>query len=517
MTVDDAHLIESGSDAGQDDAASLRHALRASEARFRNVIGAIADGMVVVLGDGKIAFANPAAANLLGRAADDLRGQIFGIPIVAGETTEIDIQRRGGDVRVAELRVVETEWEGRPALLVSLHDVTERKHLEEALRRQAEQLSEADRRKDEFLAMLAHELRNPLAPILNAVHAMRMSGNDVAILGSMRDLVEQQVRHLARLVDDLLDVSRVSRGKIQLRKENLELAPVVQQALDAARPMIDAREHHLLVELGPDPVWLEADPTRLRQILTNLLDNAAKYTEPGGRIAVTVQSTPNEVVMTVSDSGIGISPEMLPRIFDMFTQADCSLDRSQGGLGIGLTLVKSLVTMHGGSVDAKSAGLGKGCEIVVRLPLSVPGTPFGSKIPQVASRTPAGQLERHILVVDDNKVSADSLALILELAGHRTKTAYTGAEAIKSVEVFSPEVVLMDLGLPGMDGFEVARQLRACDQTARTLLIAVTGYSHAEALEASRIAGFDHHMLKPLDLDKLLTLLGDTPRRMPKL
>jgi two-component system CheB/CheR fusion protein len=483
-------------------------ALRASDVRFRNVIEANADGMIVVLGDGTIAYANPAATTLLGRTAEDLAGQVFGMPIVAGAATEVDIPRPGGESRVAELRVVVTEWEGHQALLASLHDVTERKQMEEELRRQAELLKEADRRKDQFLAMLAHELRNPLAPILNAAQVMRLSGDDPAVLGRMREVVEHQVRHLAHLVDDLLDVSRFTRGKIQLRKEPVDLATVVHQAVEAAHSLVESRGHTLAVAIAPEPMRLEADPTRLRQILANLLDNAAKYTDPGGTISLSARPEGHEVVVRLRDTGIGISAEMLPRIFDLFTQADCSLDRSRGGLGIGLTLVKTLVAMHGGTIRALSAGQGQGCEVVVRLPLAATGSSEKAEAPIPDSDALPKQSARHILVVDDNKASADSLALLLRLSGHDTRVAYSGPEAIEAARAFRPDVVLLDIGLPAMDGFEVARRLRGLPITERATLIAVTGYGQEEILQKAREVGFDHHLLKPLDLDALLALMN---------
>jgi CheY-like chemotaxis protein len=373
------------------------------------------------------------------------------------------------------------------------------------LRRHAEQLAETDRRKDEFLAMLAHELRNPLAPILNAAHVMRLSGDDLAVLSRMRLVVEQQVRHLARLVDDLLDVSRFTRGKIQLRKEVVDLATVVAQAVDAARPMIESRGLTLSVNLETDLMRLEADPTRLRQILANLLDNAAKYTDPGGTIVLSAAHAGEEIVVKVRDNGIGISAEMLPRIFDLFMQADFSLDRSRGGLGIGLTLVKSLVDMHGGSVSARSDGLALGSEIVVRLPGSTTGLIENRQVTRSATTK---DIRRHVLVVDDNQVTADSLALILQLSGHDARVAYSGSDALEVASAFRPDVVLMDIGLPAMDGFEVARQLRARVETEHVILVAVTGCGQDDVRQKGKEVGFDYHLLKPLDLDALLALLS---------
>ncbi len=498
--------MNAAGDLRPDSQETLRLALKASEARFRNVIEANADGVVVVLRDGVIAYANPAATTLLNRRAEDLIGSVFGIPVVAGEITEIDVPRPPSEFRVAELRVVETEWEGRPALLASLRDVTERKRLEEHLRRQADELAEAAQRKDEFLAMLAHELRNPLAPILNAAQVMRLRYDDSEVLARMREVVEQQVRHLSRLVDDLLDVSRITRGKIQLRKEPVDLATIVSHAVQAARPVIEARGHSLSVLIAPEPMRLNADPTRLRQVLANLLDNASKYTNPGGTIAIDARPEGEEVVVRVRDNGIGIAPEMLPRVFELFTQADVSLDRSSGGLGIGLTLVKSLVLMHAGRIHLNSDGLGHGCEVVVRLPLQPITEPTGAANRRDSDARPdAAPL--HILVIDDNKSAADTLSLLLQLSGHVTRVAYAGPEALDAAAAFRPDVALLDIGLPSMDGFEVARRLRHRPETQDVVLVAITGYGQEEIVQRAREAGFDHHLLKPLDLDKLLALL----------
>ena len=487
---------------GEDSTAEgLRLALRASEARFRNVIGANADGVVVTCREGVIGYVNPAAAALLGRPAGVLIGHAFGIPIVPGATTEVDIPRADGPPRVAELRVVETEWDGAPALLASLRDVTERKQLEEELRRQAGQLAEADRRKDEFLAMLAHELRNPLAPIRNAAYMLRHRGADPAVLVPMREVIEEQVKHLARLVDDLLDVSRITRGKIRLAREPIDLVAVATQAAESARPQVEARRHALAVELPPGPIPLEADPTRIKQVLLNLLDNAAKYTDPGGAVRLSVAREGPEAVVRVRDSGIGIAPDVLPRIFDLFAQADCSLDRSRGGLGIGLTLVKSLVELHGGSVSAHSAGVGRGCEVVVRLPAPAPpARPTG--LPAV-SPGPAAGASRRILVVDDNVQAAESLAVVLRLWGHEVLVHHDGPAAIAAAPAFGPDVVLLDIGLPDLDGYEVARRLRARPDLPGLRLLAMTGYGRDEDRRRAAAAGFDHHLTKPVDLDAL--------------
>jgi two-component system CheB/CheR fusion protein len=485
--------------------------LLASEARFRKLIETSADGMLVVRSDGTILFANPAVQILLARSAEALVGQPFGLPVTAGDTTELDIPR-GDGVLVAEMRVTETEWEDQPALLASFRDITERKRLEETLRHQAEALREADRRKDEFLAMLAHELRNPLAPIHNAVHVMRLNGDDRQTLERMRDLVDQQVQHLARLVDDLLDVSRITRGKIRLRTEPVDLAAAIDRVVAAVRPMVDDRRQTLVVRLPARPVRLQADPTRLDQILVNLLNNASKYTDPGGRIELAAERLEDAVAIHVRDHGMGISPEMLPKVFDLFAQADTTLDRSQGGLGIGLTLVQRLVELHGGTIAAHSDGPGRGSEFVIRLPalkVPVPAEPPPRTAGRGASRHPqATGRRRRVLLVDDNVQAAESLALLVKLWGHDARIAHNGPDALAAARSYQPDVALLDIGLPGMDGYETARSLRAEPGLQDVLLVATTGYGRDEDRHRAREAGFHHHMVKPLDLDRLHDLLN---------
>jgi len=378
-------------------------------------------------------------------------------------------------------------------------DISDRKRAEEALR-------ESDRRKDVFLATLSHELRNPLAPLRNALQVMRLRGHDRReAVNWAQEMMERQVHHLVRLVDDLLDVSRISRGKIKLRKEPLVLAEVVEIAVATARPLIDARKHGLSVSVPPD-AQLEADPTRLAQVLANLLNNAAKYTEEGGHIRLTAARDANEVVLSVQDNGTGIDPEVLPQVFDLFVQAGPSLGRSEGGLGIGLTLVKSLVEMHGGSVSAASEGPGRGSEFVVRLPVGL------ETARAAAGATPVlggGEVaRRRVLVVDDNADAADSLAMLLRMQGHEVRTAYEGTTALELARAFGPDVVLSDIGLPGMTGYELAPRLRDLPGLKGALLVALTGYGQEEDRRRVREAGFDAHLVKPADLDALHALLA---------
>ncbi len=372
-------------------------------------------------------------------------------------------------------------------------------------------LREADRRKDEFLAMLAHELRNPLAPISTAAQIWRSKAPPVSELRWATDVVDRQVQQMARLVDDLLDVSRISRGKVELRKERLELATVVSSALDTSRPLVEKWGHELAISIPPEPIFLDADLTRLAQVLSNLLNNAAKYTDHGGRISLTAEPQDGHVLIRVQDNGMGIPPEMLSSIFDMFTQVDRTLERSEGGLGIGLTLVQRLVELHGGSVEARSEGPGKGSEFLVRLPLAA----------EVESPRPAsGEAEerrapvaRRILVVDDNRDAADSLGMLLRMNGHEVQTAHDGLEAVGAAATFRPEIVLLDIGLPKLNGYEVARRIRERETGRDVVLVALTGWGQEEDRRRSSEAGFDYHLTKPVELDALKRLLAAPSRR----
>jgi signal transduction histidine kinase/DNA-binding response OmpR family regulator len=373
------------------------------------------------------------------------------------------------------------------------------------------EIRDADRRKGEFLAMLSHELRNPLAPILNALHYLRSPDSDADDVEQAREIAERQVRHLTRLVDDLLDVSRISSGKIQLRKETMDLHASVARAAEIARPLIDARRHELRIVLPPDPVRLVADSARVEQVLANLLNNAAKYTEPGGHIDLSAERIDKDVVVRVRDDGIGISPELLPRVFELFTQDERALDRSHGGLGIGLTLVKNLVELHGGSVSVSSEGPGRGSEFVVRLPLGSPSANGDAPRPQAAPEAPEEHdvpRSRRVLVVDDNLDGAGMLARLLKGWGHEVALTHDGPSALDVAPDFHPDVVLLDIGLPGMDGYEVARRLREIEPAERATLIALTGYGQGEDRRRSEEAGFHHHLVKPVDPQ----VLGDMIR-----
>ncbi len=368
-------------------------------------------------------------------------------------------------------------------------------------------VQEADRRKNEFLAMLAHELRNPLAPIRNAVEVLRMRGAAAAQLEWARGVIQRQVQHMVRLVDDLLDVSRITRGKIHLKKELVDLTSIIARAVETSRPLIQERGHELLITPDGGPLWIEGDSVRLAQVLSNLLNNAAKYTEPGGRIWLMAQQDKDQAVLRIRDTGVGIPSDMLDRVFDLFVQVNHSVDRSVGGLGIGLTLVRQLVQMHKGSVEAHSDGPGMGSEFVLRLPLAASPTPAADAAEptvRLAQRSPS----RRILIVDDNKDAAEGLRMLLNLAGHKPQVANDGPAALAAAQSYRPEVVLLDIGLPGMDGYEVARRFRALASGAEMVLVATTGYGQAEDRKRAEAAGFDGYLVKPVDLEAVTRWLS---------
>jgi PAS domain S-box-containing protein len=391
---------------------------------------------------------------------------------------------------------------GKPDFVLGItQDVTDQKRAEEALIR-------ADRRKDEFLATLSHELRNPLAPIRTGLHLLRTS-LDPADAVEIREMLDRQCSHMVRLVDDLLNVSRISSDKLLLRTERVQLQNVVEAAVEASRPIIEESGHVLELDLAEQPIWLAADPTRLSQIITNLLTNAAKYTPRGGRIQLSAGQRGQEVFVRVKDTGLGIPPDMLADVFEMFTQVNRTLERSQDGLGIGLALVKRLVELHGGTITAESPGLGAGSTFTIRLPLAADQP--GSGQPAAPPAANLAQLPvpgRRILVVDDNVDGAESLAKVLEICGHETGIAHHGSEALKLARTFHPEVVLLDIGLPGMSGYEVARKFRQDPALRDAVLVAITGWGTEENKRQSTEAGFDVHLTKPVDVEAIEDLLA---------
>jgi len=490
-----------------------------AQARLAAIVESSEDGIVSKALDGTILSWNAGAERLFGYAEKEAVGRTITliIPperldeeheiiarIMRGERVEhfetVRVRKGGSRIDVSLTISPVRDRAGRIVGASKVaRDITDRKRAEDALR-------EADRRKDEFLALLAHELRNPLAPIRNAVQILRAKGPPVPELQWARELIDRQVQQMSRLVDDLLDVSRISMGMILLRKERVELAAIINRAVEASRPMIEKWGHELTITIPPDPVYLEADLARLVQVLSNLLNNAVKYTNQGGHIWLTAERESDYVLIRVKDNGIGIPIDMLPRIFDMFTQVDRTLERSQSGLGIGLTLVQRLVEMHGGSVEPYSDGPGRGSEFVVRLPVAVEGKGHG-KEGGVGSEKVAPAPKFRILVVDDNNDSADSLSILLRMMGNEVHTAYDGLEAVGAAATLHPDVALLDIGLPKLNGYEAARQIREL-RGSDTVLIALTGWGQDEHLRRSKEAGFDHHIIKPVDFEALMKLLS---------
>ena len=383
-------------------------------------------------------------------------------------------------------------------------DITERRLSELQTLAQSKALAEMDRRKDEFLAMLGHELRNPLAPISNAVHLLRMQNNENPIQKQACAIIQRQVGQLNHLVDDLLEVSRITTGLVQLRQAQVAFSDIVQGAVETTQPLMTQRRHELTVLLPPQPVWLYADAARLEQVVVNLLTNAAKYTDEGGQIVLTVQQEGATAVLRVRDSGIGIAPALLPFIFELFTQAERALDRSQGGLGIGLCVVQRLVELHDGTVVAHSV-LGQGSEFVVRLPV-MPSLE-ATLLPRSTEPVPQDKKHCRVLVVDDNFDAAETLTMLLEFVGHTVQMAHDGPSALRQALAWQPDVILLDIGLPGLNGYEVARRIRVEASLAGIVLVALTGYGQESDRKCAREAGFDHHLAKPADFDLVENIL----------
>jgi PAS domain S-box-containing protein len=494
--------------------------LRESEERFRLLIEGVSDYAVILLNpEGYVSSWNVGARRIQGYTADEIIGRHFSVFFPADAVADGAPQRLLDEAR-GKGRAVSDGWRLRKdgsrywanVILTTLHNrdgvlrgfasVTQ----DMTQRRRIEVLEETGRRMNEFLAMLAHELRNPLAPIRNAVGLMRSKRIDDPTLQWSRDVIERQTAHLARLVDDLLDVSRITSGRLTLQKERLNISVIFDRAVEASRPLIEARNQVLEVQLPERSVWVEGDLVRLSQIVLNLLNNAAKYTPQGGRIWLGADREDALVLIRVRDSGVGISPELRTRIFDLFTQGSRTLDRADGGLGIGLTLVERLVALHGGTVEVRSEGANQGSEFIVRLPAVT--APARSDIARdEEDRPPAAQVCRRVLVVDDNRDATESMSMLLSVWGHDTRTAHDGPMALEVASEFQPEFVLLDIGLPGMDGYEVARRLQAMPGLKNTVLVAMTGYGQEEDRLRSKAAGFARHMVKPADPAKLRSLI----------
>ena len=433
-------------------------------------------------------------------APDDLPMQ-YAIAHRTAVSNEIEIVRADGSVVYVQNDVeplYDTHGQIYGCVSVCV-DLTDRKLAEMGLRA-------ADRRKDEFLATLSHELRNPLAPIRSAIEVIRLARGDQELIERARATVERQLLHLVRITDDLLDVARITQDKVQLRRERVDLRAVLQSAIEATRPMIDAQEHTLTMQLPEGPIWADVDFTRIAQALSNLLSNAAKYTEPGGHIGVAASSDAGSATITVSDNGVGIPPAQLRRIFDMFTQLQAHRDRTYGGLGIGLTLSRRLVQLHGGTIEASSEGPGHGSQFTIRLPLKT--------VPQEKAARPDADegaplnVGCRVLVAEDSPDAAEMLSLMLSIKGHDVRVAADGEQAVAIGSTFEPQIAFVDIGLPRMDGFEVARQLR--DQLGRrVVLVALTGWGQDEDRRRSREAGFDHHLTKPPEPEVLDRLIAE--------
>lgn len=394
---------------------------------------------------------------------------------------------------------------GSDLVAVLFSDITQRLLAEQDLRRLNEELAQANRRKTEFLATLAHELRNPLAPLSNGLHLMRMASTKPELLDKTRQMMERQIQHMVHLVDDLLDVARISTGKVELRRQRVDLKDVVATAVETSASLVEAGGHRLTVEVPPQPLPMDADPTRIAQVVSNLLNNAAKYTPQGGRIALAVRAEGGEAVLDVSDTGVGIAPEALDKVFEMFAQVPSSAGKPQGGLGIGLSLVQSLVALHGGSVSAASAGPGQGSTFTVRLPLLATDSQGTHAMDQPSTSIKADQLQ--VLVVDDNTDAAESLGVLLDIEGHAAHIAHSGAEALQLAKETPLDVVFLDIGLPDMTGYDVARRLRLLPGMDKTLLVALTGWGTQDDRQRTREAGFDRHLTKPAELPAVEELL----------
>ena len=433
-----------------------------------------------------------------------------GEPYIAPEFSEVRCDRKVREYYDWQIHRIALP-DGQYGVVCYFVDISERMRLSSELRQQAVELSEADRRKNEFLAMLAHELRNPLAPISNAVYVLRLQNTEEPRQQQALAIIERQVEQLVRLVDDLLEISRINTGRIRLHQERVTLNGIAENAVETVRPLIEQRRHSLETSLPPQPIWLYGDAARLEQVVVNLLTNAAKYMDEGGHIWLTVAQEGDQAVLRVRDTGVGIAPELLPRIFDLFTQAERSLDRSQGGLGIGLSLVRRLLEMHRGTVEVYSE-VGQGSEFVVRLPVALSTAPLPASPSE--HTTPTGSFLR-VLVVDDNVDVTTTLAMLLEVSGHQVRTAHDGLAALEAALDFRPNVVLLDIGLPRMNGFDVARKIRQQLVLKDVVLVAMTGYGQESDRRRSMEAGFDHHLVKPVDFHNLQQMLASVAENVP--
>ena len=498
-------------------------ALKNSVIRYRRLFETAKDGILILdTESGRITDANPFMSELMGYPHEHFLGmELWELGLFsdkAGNEAAVRTLQNDGYIRyehlplktsqglLVEVEVVANAYREHHQNVIqcNIRNITERSLLEKQMQEQSIALKDLHRRKDEFLAMLSHELRNPLAPIINAVELLRLQSNEGEVQRKARTLIERQVGQLSRLVDDLLEVSRITTGRIHLQKERIGLNGIVERAVETTRPLMDQRRHEFTVTLSPQPIWLDADGTRMEQVIVNLLTNAAKYTPDHGHIFLTVQMENQSAVLRITDTGVGISPDLLPHIFELFTQSERSIDRSQGGLGIGLTLVQRLVEMHGGHIVASSV-LGQGSEFVVHLPIMVPAV--SQPKPSQKEALKQSDADVRVMVVDDNADAADSLSLLLKASGHEVRTAYDGLSALEVAIEFQPNVVLLDIGLPGINGYEVAKRLRSQPDFSRTVLVALTGYGTETDKQLSMDAGFNHHLVKPASFSKVKEIL----------
>jgi PAS domain S-box-containing protein len=500
--------------------------IQAERERLHVTLASIGDAVISTDSEGRVNFLNPAAEELVGWKTEEATNRILAdVFHIINEDTRQSVEnpalRAMKDGKIVGLAnhtvLISRDGQERPiddsaapikdaegnviGSVLVFRDISRLKKANEALR-------EADRRKDEFLATLAHELRNPLAPIRTSLQILKMPRVDAVTAQQTREMMERQIQHLVRLVDDLLDVSRVMRGKIELRKEHVELASIVARAIEIVKPLIEVKGHHLDVSLPHESLLLEVDPVRLAQVVGNLLTNAAKYTETNGYIWLSAHKDGDEAVLRVRDSGIGIAPDMLPHIFELFVQADHASTKAQGGLGIGLTLVKNLVEMHNGTVEVHSAGLKKGSEFVIHLPLTIDECEEPISTEEGEERGDASFSGHRLLVVDDNHDAANSLARLLQLQGHEVRVAYDGPAALKAASSSRPDMVFLDIGMPGMDGYEVARRIRQTPGLENIVLAALTGWGQQEDRRRTAEAGFDHHLVKPVEPTAVESLIA---------
>jgi len=494
------------------------YTLEGADRPYRMFVEEMQQGVATLHRDGTVFYANRRLAEMLEIPHDHLVGQPLADFVIAEDRPayetlfaqgreksgrgEVRLRRQDGGAIPAHLVFNALRVDEGALIGVFVTDLTSQKQ-HEAVAAAQDALRDADRRKNEFLAMLSHELRGPLAPLAHMLEIMKRAEGNKELIQQARGTMERQLSQLVRLVDDLLDISRITTNKLELRKDRIELAPILTRVVDSARAWSAGPEHEVILDLPDEPIWLDADPARLTQVFHNLFNNACKYTDPTGTIRIKVERDPTgHVLVSLTDTGVGIPPDRLGSIFDAFMQVERSPDRTQGGLGVGLTLVKRLVEMHGGNVIARSEGLGHGSEFVVRLPVA----PAVAR-DQRATPAPVRSAPRRFLVVDDNADSTASLAMLLTMEGHETCTARDGEEALAAAERFHPDVVLLDLGMPKLNGFDAARKLREQPGGEDLLLIALTGWGQEEDRKRSKDAGFDGHMVKPVDFDALMSML----------